>query len=158
MPVGRLQRLAAESPGVLEAVFTARELRYCLGKRRQYEHLAARFAGKEAVLKAFGTGMGQRMRWTDVEIVNTVLGRPRVHLWGEVAAWAQRHSLADLDVSLSHTADLAIAQVVAVWDATAAPYEHAPSADEAAADGDRGRTASVGEPDPSQRQPRAQGK
>jgi holo-[acyl-carrier protein] synthase len=130
MPVERLQRLAVENPGVLETVFTARELRYCLGKRRQYEHLAARFAGKEAVLKAFGTGMGQRMRWTDVEIVNTVMGRPRVHLSGEVAAWAQRHDLADLDVSLSHTADLAIAQVVTVWDETAAPYEYANAADE----------------------------
>jgi holo-[acyl-carrier protein] synthase len=118
VPVARVERLATENPGILETVFTDRERAYCLGKRRQYEHLAARFAGKEAVLKAFGTGMGQRMRWTDVEIVNTVLGRPRVHLSGEVAAYAERHGLTDLDISLSHTAELAIAQVVAVWDET----------------------------------------
>ena len=118
MPVARLERLVTENAGILETMFTERELTYCLGKRRQYEHLAARFAGKEAVLKAFGTGMGQRMQWTDVEIVNTVLGRPRVHLHGEVAACADRHGLVDLDISLSHTAELAIAQVVAVWDET----------------------------------------
>jgi holo-[acyl-carrier protein] synthase len=120
VPVARLERLVTENPGILETLFTERELAYCLGKRRRYEHLAARFAGKEAVLKAFGTGMGQRMRWTDVEIVNTVLGRPRVHLSGEVATWADRHGLSDLDVSLTHAADLAIAQVVAV-------LEHAPA-------------------------------
>ena len=130
MPVARLERLATENPGILETVFTDHERAYCLGKRRQYEHLAARFAGKEAVLKAFGTGMGQRMRWTDVEIVNTVLGRPRVNLAGEVAAYAERHGLTDLDISLSHTAELAIAQVVAVWDETIVLRPQAESAAE----------------------------
>ena len=113
--VARLARLVDEQPGIAETIFTARELAYCAGKRRREEHLAARFAAKEAVLKAFGTGLGQRMCWTDVEIVNEVLGRPRVCLRGEVAAWAERSGLTDLDVSLSHTADLAIAQAVAVW-------------------------------------------
>ena len=113
--VERVARLVIENPGSLDVLFTRRELAYCLGKRRRYEHLAARFAAKEAVLKAFGTGLGQRMRWTDVEIVNGVTGRPRVCLYGEVAVWAQQRGLADLDISLSHTADLAIAQAVAVW-------------------------------------------
>jgi holo-[acyl-carrier protein] synthase len=114
--VDRIARLVNENPGILETLFTDRELTYCQGKRRCHEHMAARFAAKEAVLKAFGTGLGQRMRWTDVEIVNGITGRPRVYLYGEVAAWAQRHGLADLDISLSHTEDLAIAQVVVVWD------------------------------------------
>lgn len=114
--VERLARLLTDHPDGVEALFTARERAYCDGKRRRYEHLAARFAAKEAVLKAFGTGLGQRMRWTDVEVVVEVGGRPRVHLHGEVAALAQRRGLVDLDLSLSHTADLAIAQVVAVWD------------------------------------------
>jgi holo-[acyl-carrier protein] synthase len=114
--VDRVARLVTENAGILETLFTGRELSYCLGKRRCYEHMAVRFAAKEAVLKAFGTGLGQRMRWTDVEVVNEVSGRPRVSLYGEVAAWARRRGLADLDVSLSHTAGLAIAQAVAVWD------------------------------------------
>ena len=113
--VARLTRLVTEQPEIVETLFTAREIAYCDGKRRRHEHLAARFAAKEAILKAFGTGLGQRMRWTDVEIINEALGRPRVCLHGEVAAWAARRGLTDLDVSLAHTADLAIAQAVAVW-------------------------------------------
>jgi holo-[acyl-carrier protein] synthase len=81
--------------------------------------MAARFAAKEAVLKAFGTGLGHDMRWTDIEVVNENSGRPRVHLHGEVARWASAHGLVDpattLALSLSHTDQFAIAQVVAVW-------------------------------------------
>ena len=116
--VDRLRRLLAEHADALDTLFTHREQSYCLGKRRRYEHLAARFAAKEAVLKAFGTGLGQRMHWTDVEIINEALGRPRVHLHGEVAVWAERRRLADLDVSLSHTEGWAIAQALAVWNET----------------------------------------
>jgi holo-[acyl-carrier protein] synthase len=115
--VERVQRLAVENPDIVPTLFTDREIAYCSGKRRCYEHMAARFAGKEAVLKAFGTGLGQRMRWTDVEIVNEATGRPRVYLRGEVAAWAHRRGFDDsgsLDISLSHTDGLAIA-AVAVW-------------------------------------------
>lgn len=113
--VERVRRLLAENPAIADTIFTARELAYCAGKRRRYEHLAARFAAKEAVLKAFGTGLGPGMRWTDVEVVNDPRGRPTVELAGEVAAWAARHGLVELDLSLSHTPALAIAQVIAVW-------------------------------------------
>ncbi len=112
--VGRVQRLATENPGILETVFTERELAHCLGKRRCYEHLAARFAAKEAILKAFGTGLGQRMQWTDVEIEGGAAGRPAVVLHGEVQAYARRRGFTDVDVSLSHTGDLAIAQALVV--------------------------------------------
>jgi holo-[acyl-carrier protein] synthase len=115
VPVARMARLTTDNPGIRETIFTGIELRYCLRKRRAFEHLAARFAAKEAVLKALGTGLGQRMRWTDVEIVNEVLGRPRVRLHGQVAAWAHRQGLAELDVSLAHTSELAVAQALAVW-------------------------------------------
>jgi holo-[acyl-carrier protein] synthase len=114
--VARLQRLVAGDEERQEALFTPRELDYCRGKRRRYEHLAARFAAKEAVLKAFGTGISQRMRWTDVEVVNERSGRPRIVLDGAVAAFAERHGLRDLDVSLTHTEDLALAQAVTVWE------------------------------------------
>lgn len=99
-----------------EALFTPGELEYCRGKRRRYEHMAARFAAKEAVLKAFGTGLSQRMRWTDVEVVNERTGRPGVRLAGAVAAFAERNGLRDLDISLTHTGDLALAHAVAVWE------------------------------------------
>jgi holo-[acyl-carrier protein] synthase len=110
-----MARLVAENPGILEALFTREESEYCLTRRRRHEHLAARFAAKEAVLKALGTGLGRRMCWTDVEIVHDMTGRPRVRLHGAVARWAERQGMVDLDVSLSHTADLAIAQALVVW-------------------------------------------
>jgi holo-[acyl-carrier protein] synthase len=112
----RVERLAVENPGILQTLFTARELAACASRRRPYEHLAARFAAKEAVLKAFGTGLAERMRWTEVEIVNGMRGRPLVQLHGEVATWAKQLGFTDVAVSLSHTDGMAIAQVVAVMD------------------------------------------
>ena len=115
--VGRVSRLIEENAEVLDTLFTAREQSYCANrKRKRVEHLAARFAAKEAVLKAFGTGLGQRMRWTDVEIVNEINGRPGVRLHGEVAAYAERQRLADLDVSLAHSDGVAMAHAVTVWE------------------------------------------
>jgi len=108
-------RLVREDDSILDHMLTKRERDYCAGKRQQFAHVAARFAAKEAVLKAFGTGIARRMAWTDVEIVKGRGGRPEVCLHGEVAAWAARRGLADIDVSLSHSAGLAVAQAVAVW-------------------------------------------
>lgn len=117
VPVARIARLIAEQPAILESIFTARELAYCDGKRRRHEHLAARFAAKEAVLKALGTGLGPGMAWTEVEVVNEINGRPVAHLHGAVAAFATGRGLVTIDISLSHTADLAIAQAVIVLSA-----------------------------------------
>ncbi len=114
--VARVARLASEDARVLDDVFTREELAYCRRRGSSNEHLAVRFAAKEAVLKAFGTGIGRRMRWTDVEIVKERSGRPSVRLHGEVAAWARRRGLADVDVSLSHSAGLAVAHALSVWD------------------------------------------
>jgi holo-[acyl-carrier protein] synthase len=113
--VSRLQRLVEGDDERQERLFTDRELAYCRGKRRRYEHLAARFAAKEAVLKAFGTGISQRMRWTEVEVLNERSGRPRIVLAGAVADFAERHGLSQLDVSLTHTEDLAFAHAVTLW-------------------------------------------
>ena len=115
--VDRVSRLLEENAAVMDTLFTAREQSYCSSRRRRrLEHLAARFAAKEAVLKAVGTGLGQRMRWTDVEIVNEINGRPGVRLHGEVAAFAERRHLADLDVSLAHSDGVAMAHAVTVWE------------------------------------------
>jgi holo-[acyl-carrier protein] synthase len=113
--VERLERLVAADSERQETLFTERELAYCRAKRRCYEHLAARFAAKEAVLKAFGTGISQRMRWTDVEVVNERNGRPKIRLTGEVAEFARRRGLQELDVSLTHTEGLALAHAVTRW-------------------------------------------
>ena len=106
--VERVARLVAEHERALGALFTEGELAYCAGKRRRLEHLAARFAAKEAVLKAL---------WTDIEVVNDPNGRPRVRLGGEVAALAARRRLRGIEISLAHSAGGAIAQALAVWGA-----------------------------------------
>jgi holo-[acyl-carrier protein] synthase len=113
--VARVARLMEEHPLAAERLFTARELAYCRAKKRAGRHLAARFAAKEAVLKAFGTGLGPRMRWTDVEVINGVARRPHVELHGEVAASARRHGLDDIDISLTHAGGVALAHAVTVW-------------------------------------------
>ena len=113
--VERLRRLVEGDEHRQGSLFTEGELAYCRGKRRCYEHMAGRFAAKEAVLKAFGTGISQRMRWTDVEVVNERSGRPTIRLEGAVALFARRHGLRDLDVSISHTEGLAFAHALTVW-------------------------------------------
>lgn len=107
--VERVRRLLHEHPDFTSRVFTADEVGVVKGRRRA-ERLAGRFAAKEAVLKALGTGLGPRMRWTDVEITNAPGGRPRVRLDGAVAAWASAHRVEAVEVSLSHSAGLAVAQ------------------------------------------------
>lgn len=110
----RVERLLAEHPGAIEELFTPAEIAYCASKRRRHEHLAGRFAAKEAVLKALGRGLGRSMRWTDVEIVSSATGRPRVKLHGAVATAARRLGVLEVDVSLSHSEGLAIASAVAL--------------------------------------------
>jgi holo-[acyl-carrier protein] synthase len=114
----RLMKLA-QRPRGLATVLTERELEYCCSRPQPPAHLAARFAAKEAVLKAFGTGLAQGIRWTDVEILNERGGRPTVVLHGAAKALAEARGLCRLDVSLSHTGQIALAQAVALW--TSAP-------------------------------------
>jgi holo-[acyl-carrier protein] synthase len=109
--VDRVRRLL-ERPAAAAELFTPDELAYCAGRRRRYEHLAARFAAKEAVLKAIGTGLGARMQWTDVEVVNDLHGRPRAVLHGEVARAAARRDIVAVALSLSHSDGMATAVAV----------------------------------------------
>ena len=110
----RVQRLLEGAPDALEEVLTARERAYCVWRRRFHEHVAVRFAAKEAVLKALGSGLAAGMRWTDVEVTKEPGGRPGVRLHGEVAAAARRRGVQSLELSLSHSDGLAIAHAVAV--------------------------------------------
>lgn len=108
-PVSRIRELFGGEPGVTERVFTTRELDYWRAHRRAEEHLAARFAAKEAVFKALGTGQGPSMRWTDVEVVNQRGGRPQVRLHGAAARAAQLLGAGEIELSLFHAGGLAIA-------------------------------------------------
>lgn len=90
----------------LARVFTAGEIRYCLGEGRKYGSLAGRFAVKEAVFKALGTGWGSGVTWKDIEVVKSPGGRPEVTLSGAALRIAGG---ARLLVSMSHTRDHAVA-------------------------------------------------
>jgi len=93
----------------LRRVFTPAEITACAGRP---ERLAARFAAKEAVAKAFGTGLGAAMTFQEIEVVNEPSGRPHIVLHGAAAATAAARGTTGVHISLSHTASHAIAQAL----------------------------------------------
>jgi holo-[acyl-carrier protein] synthase len=111
--VGRI-RAAMERFGdrFLNRVFTPDEARYCLGKPNAAARLAARFAAKEAGMKAIGTGLRHGITWRDVEVVRLPGQRPMLKFGGKAAEFAARLGCKRTHLSLSHTADQAIAHVI----------------------------------------------
>lgn len=117
--VPRLAAILERQPGFVRRVYTATEIAYCQAYRAAAPRFAGRFAAKEAVLKALGTGLAQGMRWQDVEIHSGPRGEPRVRLHGAVAAFAQRCGVRAVYLSISHDGDYAVAY--AVTDPVSAP-------------------------------------
>ena len=93
-------------------VFTAGEIAYCVERGRHAESFAARFAAKEAVMKALGSGYGDGVAWRDIEVVRT-LGRPIIALHGGAAQRAAAIGAVRWHLSLTHTAGQASAYVIA---------------------------------------------
>lgn len=96
----------------VERVFTQAERAYCQGKKRELEHLAGRFAAKEAVLKVLGTGWSGRISWQDIEVTNNSAGQPGVALCGECARVAEQLNIRRILLSISHTANWAAASAI----------------------------------------------
>ena len=95
-------------------VFTDGEQAYCERRgRARYQSYAARFAAKEATMKALGRGWGRHIGWRDVEVVRKRGARPHIVLHGKAHAYAAAQRVVRLHVALTHTAALAEAQVVA---------------------------------------------
>jgi holo-[acyl-carrier protein] synthase len=92
----------------LRRVYTPEEAAFCRGR---VQELAARFAAKEAVMKALGTG-ARGVAWREIEVLPNRRGKPLVYLYGRARERAERIGLRDLDVSLTHERDFAIAAVV----------------------------------------------
>lgn len=103
----------------LRRVYTPEEVAFCRGRAPE---LAARFAAKEAVMKALGTG-ARGVAWREVEVLPNRQGKPLVYLYGRARERAERIGLRGLDVSLSHEGDFAIAAVVGVRDAADDPQQ-----------------------------------
>lgn len=112
LDVARVRRDLRREDEVLRAAFTPREVEYCERMRYPARHYAARFAAKEAFVKALGTGFDKGIAWHDVEVHHDAAGAPRVVLRGAARRLAARRGVKKIWVSLSHTASLATATVV----------------------------------------------
>jgi holo-[acyl-carrier protein] synthase len=106
--ISRIARALERHPGFRERCFTAAERAYCESRANPSQHYAARFAGKEAVGKALGSGV--RFTWKEIEIA----GRPKpgVALSGWTKAWAERVGAGDIELSMTHSRELAQAVCV----------------------------------------------
>jgi len=96
----------------LHRVFTPGEIAYVSSKANWGERYAARFAAKEAGMKALGTGWAEGVSWHDFEVVNLASGRPTLQLYGKAAEYAAQRGARHIHLTLTHTATLAMAVVI----------------------------------------------
>ena len=96
----------------LRRIFTEGEIRYCERKARRFESYAARFAAKEAGMKALGTGWSRGVRWRDIEVVRPKGQRPTIQFHGEAAAIAARLGTKNIALSITHSSEEALAHVI----------------------------------------------
>ena len=96
----------------LQRIFTEGEIQYCESKVNRVERYAARFAAKEAGMKAIGTGWKHGVRWRDIEVARKPGGRPTLLLHGKAAEFAAKLGATNVALSLTHTAEQAMAQVI----------------------------------------------
>jgi holo-[acyl-carrier protein] synthase len=96
----------------LKKVFTDREISYSNSRRFSHQHFAARFAAKEAIIKAFGEPRKHPMNWTDIEVLNDDEGKPLIEFHDKALALKKRKKIGDVIVSLSHSKNYAIANAI----------------------------------------------
>jgi holo-[acyl-carrier protein] synthase len=96
----------------LQRIFTQAEIEYCERHRNLYERYAARFAVKEAAMKALGTGWSRGVRWVDIEVTRHPSGKPTLTLHGATREHAERLGVRHTNVSITHSGDTAFAQVI----------------------------------------------
>jgi holo-[acyl-carrier protein] synthase len=106
------ETIARHGERFLKRVFTEGEIQYCESKANRVERYAARFAAKEAGMKAIGTGWNHGVRWRDIEVSRQPGGRPTLLLHGKAAEFAAQLGARNIALSLTHTAAQAMAQVI----------------------------------------------
>lgn len=97
---------------LIERLFTPHEVAYCERHRKKFERYAARFAVKEAAMKALGTGWRRGVRWRDIEVTNLPTGKPTLTLEGVAQRVAEELGVRQISISITHTGNLAFAQVI----------------------------------------------
>ena len=116
LEIARMERVLERRPNFARRVFTEEERAYCDRTARPAEHYAARFAAREAVLKALGTGFSSGIGLRDVSVTRDESGRPRALLTGRAAEIAREQGIREIALSISHTRDVAVANALAVTD------------------------------------------
>ena len=96
----------------IERIYTPAEIAYVERKANKYERYAARFAAKEAGMKAIGTGWRHGVRWQDFEVANLPSGKPTLRFHGVAAQIADRLGVKNVALSLTHTSELGMAHVI----------------------------------------------
>jgi len=105
----------------LRRVYTEREIRYCQARKHAIEHFAGRWAAKESILKAIGTGWTRGICWTDLEVRNVPSGRPRVVLGCGAKDAARSRGVGEILISISHCRTYATAYALALGATLGAP-------------------------------------
>lgn len=110
--VARIKRAIEKDNGFREKVFSPREIELCESKGNKYQSYAARFAAKEAFMKALKTGWADGVTWTEIEVLNSESGAPYLNLLNKTEKLVIKENIQHLHISLSHLKEYAIAQVI----------------------------------------------
>ena len=106
--------IARHGEPFLAKLFTPAERAYCTSQKQPNLHYAARFAAKEAVSKALGTGIGAQAGWLDLEITRDPFGAPKLALTGNAAAFTKQNGITEIQISLTHAREYAAANAIAI--------------------------------------------
>jgi holo-[acyl-carrier protein] synthase len=116
LDIAEIDRITAaitrHGAAILERLYTPTEVAYCESHRNKFERYAARFAAKEAAMKALGTGWTHGVRWRDIEVANAPGGKPTLRLQGVAREFAERMGVKNISLTITHSGNLALAQVI----------------------------------------------
>ncbi|OQY40111.1 MAG: holo-[acyl-carrier-protein] synthase [Candidatus Cloacimonetes bacterium 4572_65] len=109
--VTRIQKAIERGSGFVEKVFSTREIALCNSKGSRVQSYAARFAGKEAFMKALKTGWADGISWREIEILSYESGAPYIELTGKTKEYVENEGITVIHITLSHIKEFAIANV-----------------------------------------------
>ncbi len=110
--IRRIKSTIEKNPRFVDKLFTELEINYCSKRANPFQSYAVRFAAKEAVMKAIGTGWDGTINWQDIEIVNSDKGVPFVRTYNATAEFVRENSITKIHLSLSHEKNYAMAYAI----------------------------------------------
>ena len=110
--INRMKKRIEKEPEFIQSVFTSQEIKYCEQFKFKEQNFAARFAAKEALMKALGIGYNNGISFSEIEISNNPAGKPEITLTGKALEFANKSGVTNIHVSLSHSKKQAIAFVI----------------------------------------------